>query len=43
MRIVKYKLSLNGKVDEKMWNNGWRVSVAFKIFNVKILKYTYGY
>lgn len=43
MRVVKYKVSFGGEVDQKMWNDGWRVSVAFNFYKIKILKYEFGY
>jgi hypothetical protein len=38
---VKYKYTKDGSVDNKLWSEGWRVSVAFTIFGFKFLKYTY--
>ena len=37
---IIYKYTNDGSVDQFLWEKGWTVSVGFKIFGFKFLKYT---
>lgn len=36
---IKYKISFTGRTDEKLWNDGWLVSVAFRFLGILIFRY----
>lgn len=36
---IRYKYSRDDTPDQKLWDNGWRVSYGFKLFGFHFLKY----